>query len=117
MIDKELRHIYETYSKDELECANIHCNNVLTLYEIERQKKSKKYRFCNKCRNSKTRNYSTWKCITCDNLMNSTTSLFGKLYCNDRCNDSLSSKVHVKNYHSHIKKVSERLQKEVHYIK
>lgn len=116
MIDKELRNIYETHS-EEIECANIHCENNLTLYELERQKKSKKYRFCNKCRNSKTRNNAMWKCITCNVLMNSTSSLFGKLYCTDRCNENTKSRIDVKNYQSHINKISERLQKEVNHIK
>lgn len=102
---------------EDIECANIRCNNVLTLYEFKRQNKSKKYRFCNKCRNSKTRNYSTWKCITCNVLMNSTTSLFGKLYCNDRCNDSVSSKINIEKYRQQIDKISERIQKEIDYNK
>ena len=100
--------------ESKIECANIRCNNGLTLYEFKRQSKSKKYRFCNKCRNSKTRNYSTWKCITCDVLMTSTTSLFGKLYCNDRCNDSATSKLYIKSYGSQVENPSSFINEPCH---
>lgn len=49
--------------------------------------------------------------------MDSTTSLFGKLYCSERCNDNVYSKTRVEEYRSHISRVSERLKREVNYIK
>ena len=46
--------------------------------------------------------------------MTSTTSLFGKLYCNDRCNDSATSKLYIKSYRSQVENPSSFINEPCH---
>jgi len=64
-------------------CVNLECGEPLSNYEVGRQKKSRKYRFCVACRN-KNREL-TWKCKSCGSLMTSTNHVSGKYYCKAHC--------------------------------
>ena len=64
-------------------CANINCGSTLTGYEVGRQKTSRKYRFCKKCRSSNRE--LTWLCRSCGKYMTSSLNVYGKYYCNSRC--------------------------------
>jgi len=64
-------------------CINVGCSKPLTEYELIRQKKSRKYRFCKKCRMLRYTNNVRWKCVSCGNIIN-TSSYIGQYYCSIR---------------------------------
>ncbi len=64
-------------------CVNISCSATLTAYEIGRQKTSRRYRFCKKCRSCNRE--LTWLCRNCGKYMTSSLNVYGKYYCNSRC--------------------------------
>ena len=69
-------------------CVNIHCSRLLTDYELTRQHKSWKYRFCNTCRRLITANRGTveWKCIKCGKTM-SVENRIGCYFCGKECRE------------------------------
>lgn len=64
-------------------CINIGCNVPLTEYELSRQKKSRKYRFCKRCRMLRYTNCVRWNCASCGKVIN-TGSYIGQYYCSIR---------------------------------
>jgi len=64
-------------------CINIGCNVPLTEYELSRQKKSRKYRFCKRCRMLRYTNCVSWNCASCGKVIN-TGSYIGQYYCSIR---------------------------------
>lgn len=64
-------------------CINISCKIPLTEYELVRQKKSRKYRFCKKCRMLRYTNSVRWNCVSCGKIIN-TSSYVGQYYCSIR---------------------------------
>jgi len=64
-------------------CINIGCSVPLTEYELVRQKKSRKYRFCKKCRMLRYTNDVRWNCISCGKII-SISSYVGQYYCSIR---------------------------------
>ena len=68
-------------------CVNINCNDTLTSYEVGRQKVSRRYRFCKKCRSCNRE--LTWLCRSCHGYMTSSRNVYGKYYCNSRCTTKL----------------------------
>ena len=67
-------------------CVNIHCRDTLTQFELGRQHKSWKYRFCVLCRRLITsgRGDVEWKCIRCNKIM-TTAARIGCYYCEADC--------------------------------
>ena len=90
-------------------CINIACNNKLTDYEIERQPRSKKYRFCKKCRNNRVRHGIRWQCIACDNILSSTRDLLGKFYCHDKCKTRWSKRIDIEKKRYRVKKIARQI--------
>ena len=72
----------------DLNCVNIHCNKPLTDYELTRQKKKWRYRFCRYCRIMITANRSDvqWKCIGCGVTI-TTATVIGCYYCGEVCRE------------------------------
>ena len=70
-------------------CVNIYCNKLLTQYELDRQYKSWKYRFCVKCRRLTKNGRGTveWKCIKCGKAMN-VANRIGQYFCGRECRES-----------------------------
>ena len=68
-------------------CINIGCKveggRPLTEYELIRQKKSRKYRFCKKCRMLRYTNNVRWKCVSCGKVIE-IGSYVGQYYCSIR---------------------------------
>lgn len=64
-------------------CINISCHIPLTEYELDRQSKSRKYRFCRKCRMLRYTSSVSWKCIGCGKTIDHG-SYIGQYYCNIR---------------------------------
>jgi len=66
-------------------CCNISCNRLLTDYELSRQYRSYKYRFCIRCRvNTSSRRRATiaWYCLGCSKIMtDSIGGITGRYYC------------------------------------
>jgi len=81
-------------------CINVDCTNKLSDYIIERQQKSKKYRFCKNCRNNKAGmgKIIRWECVSCKVIISSTNKALGTYYCNDKCKGRFhfSKKYHEK---------------------
>jgi len=69
-------------------CVNIHCNILLSQYEIDRQYRSWRYRFCNKCRRLTKNGRGTveWKCVKCGKIM-STANRIGQYFCGRECRE------------------------------
>jgi len=61
-------------------CINVNCGKPLTEYELVRQKRSRKYRFCKKCRCLRFTNAVSWKCIACGRIIDHG-SYIGQYYC------------------------------------
>ena len=72
----------------DLNCVNIHCNKPLTDYELTRQKKKWRYRFCRYCRIMITANRSDvqWKCLGCGVII-TTATVIGCYYCGEVCRE------------------------------
>ena len=68
-------------------CINIGCKveggALLTEYELVRQKKSRKYRFCKKCRMLRYTNNVRWNCVSCGKVI-SLGAYVGQYYCSIR---------------------------------
>jgi len=74
-------------------CINIRCKTPLTEYELSRQKKSRKYRFCRRCRMLRYTSSVSWKCIACGKTIDHG-SYIGQYYCNVRGCFSLTRTIH-----------------------
>ena len=76
----------------DLNCVNIHCNKPLTDYELTRQNKKWRYRFCNFCRRMITANRTSveWKCLECGIII-STATVIGSYYCTEACREKTRS--------------------------
>ena len=77
-------------------CINIGCNRPLTEYELVRQKKSRKYRFCKKCRMLRYSNNVRWNCVSCGKVIE-TGSYVGQYYCSIRGCFTLTKERNIKN--------------------
>lgn len=77
-------------------CINTVCNNKIPDMFVERQKNSKKYRVCVKCRSNRS---LRWRCIGCNNVMYDTQVNIGMFYCSKTC----SVKYHNDKRHGKIK--------------
>ena len=63
-------------------CCNIYCKKLLTDYELGRQNRSYKYRFCIKCRMVLHDSYIAWYCLGCNKIMTeSIGGVTGRYYC------------------------------------
>ena len=70
-------------TKNDFLCINIGCDNTLSDYEVGRQNRSRKYRFCLHCRN-KNKEFR-WTCKSCKKIMTSVSNVSGKYYCKSTC--------------------------------
>ena len=77
-------------------CINIGCKIPLTEYELTRQKKSRKYRFCKRCRMLRYTNCVSWNCASCGKVIN-TGSYIGQYYCSIRGCFTLTKEIVRKN--------------------
>ena len=75
-------------------CINLSCKVEggarLTEYELIRQKRSRKYRFCKKCRMLRYTNNVRWCCVGCGKVIE-IGSYVGQYYCSIRGCFTLSS--------------------------
>lgn len=69
-------------------CANLHCDYPLTQYELDRQTRGWRYRFCRNCRINITsgRGCIEWKCLSCDTIM-SHGAVIGMYFCSRKCKE------------------------------
>jgi len=80
-------------------CANIHCINKLTNFEIGKQApiKQNKYIFCKQCRMNWSRGRILfWKCVNCENILTSTHNNLNKKYCDLTCRYEIQRKIMFK---------------------
>ena len=82
----------------DLICCNIYCARPLTDFELERQNKQYRYRFCIKCRmkvSSRTSFQVSWRCLGCGVLLANIDKPIGKYYCKPdaRCDGRAKKKL------------------------
>lgn len=92
-------------------CINIYCDKLLTQYELDRQYKSWKYRFCVKCRRLTKNGRGTvgWKCIKCGKVMN-TANRIGQYFCGRNCREGGRAAYSLKMYK--IKRLASQIAKQ-----
>ena len=92
-------------------CVNIYCNKLLTQYELDRQYKSWKYRFCVKCRRLTKNGRGTveWKCIKCGKIM-SKENRIGQYFCGRDCREGGRAAYSLKIYK--INRLAQQISKQ-----
>lgn len=89
-----------------MECFNKYCDNELDDYRVEKHEKNPrtKFRFCGRCV-THYRNQLVWKCINCDNFIESRD--YRKIYCGTECRLNakyIRTKPKIKQYQRNHKK-------------